>query len=88
MQMFSDHAGQEATDTMRLRIHVLAERLVAHPDVRCWFSFFCNPAQYDMQVHDILSRERDYDQECPVRLLNMHLESHPLIKFSLYVFSI
>jgi microtubule-associated protein-like 6 len=64
--LFSDCTGEEATDSLRLRISVLSEVFTAHPDVRCWFAFFGNPLQSGLQLHELMDEERDYKKENPI----------------------
>ena len=66
--LFVDCLGKEANDSMRVRISILTDMLLAHPDIQSWFSFFGNPTQLAIQVQDILDKDRDYTKEGEVRL--------------------
>ncbi len=61
--------GGEVADTVRLRISLIADRLCAHPDVRCWFSFFGNAPQIGLQKYELRTGDTDFDKENPVSLM-------------------
>ena len=61
--LFSEQTAAEVTDSTRLRITLLAERLAAHPDVRCWYSFFGNVPQAGLQHYNLRLVDTDYDTE-------------------------
>ena len=61
--MFSEQTASEVTDSTRLRINLLAERLAAHPDIRCWYSFFGNVPQAGLQQYNLRLVDTDYDTE-------------------------
>lgn len=71
MQMFSEQISAEVTDSTRLRINLLAERLAAHPDIRCWYSFFGNTPQTGLQQYNLRLVDSDYDTE------NLPVERNP-----------
>jgi microtubule-associated protein-like 6 len=61
--MFSEMAGSEASDMMKVRINVIVEKLLAHPDVRSWYAFFGNTPQADLQPYDLTIVDKDFDRE-------------------------
>jgi microtubule-associated protein-like 6 len=61
--MYSEMTGEESNDSMRVRINVIVEKLNAHPDVRCWFSYFGNTPQAGMQLYDLTLVDRDTETE-------------------------
>ena len=61
--MFSEMVGAEATDLVRVRINVIVEKLLAHPDVRCWYSYFGNTPQVGLQLYDLTLIDKDFDRE-------------------------
>lgn len=68
--MFSEMVGNEASDMMRVRINVIVEKLLAHPDVRCWYSYFGNTPQVDLQLYDLTIVDKDFDRENQVVMRN------------------
>lgn len=64
--IFCDYIGTEATDSMVLRINLLAELLAIHSEIRCWFAYFGNPAQMGYQYFEMEESEKAYNNECPV----------------------
>lgn len=61
--MFSEMAGAEASDEMKIRINVIVQKLLAHPDIRSWFSHFGNTPQVDLQKYDLKMVDKDFDRE-------------------------
>eukprot|EP00606_Chrysophyceae_sp_TOSAG23-5_P001243 GSChrysophyteH2.ASY1.ANO1.529.1 assembled CDS len=57
---FSEMTGEEANDSMKVRINVIVEKLEAHPDARSWYAYFGNTPQAGMQNYDLTAIDKDF----------------------------
>lgn len=62
-EVFRQIGGTAATELSLFRISVLTESLATHPDVLCWYNSFGEPPQRDLQKHDVMFTEVDFQKE-------------------------
>jgi len=61
--MYSEMTGEEANDSMKVRVNVIVEVLSGHPDARSWFAYFGNTPQAGLQNYDLTLVDKDFDRE-------------------------
>ena len=62
-EVFRQIGGVTATELSLFRISVLTEQLRNHPDILCWYNAFGEPPQHDLQKHDVVFTEVDFQKE-------------------------
>lgn len=68
--LFDDLPPTEVSqDTGSVRISILVEQLVRHPEVSSWYASFGEPPQLDLHKQDALASEIDYEKEGIVELV-------------------
>ena len=67
-EVFRHVGGITATELSLFRISVLTENLTMHPDILCWYNAFGEPPQRDLQKHNVIFTEVDFQKENLVRL--------------------
>lgn len=60
--LYRDIAG---SGVHSINIPIIAENLIAHPDIKSWYAYYCDPEPTGMKKYNILPSEMSYKKENP-----------------------